>query len=80
MMGVIYAVVEETYAHLNGYRVSYGIAMYSSTQKGKEASLINSIHDITPDKKKLEKLVDDCNRLRLSSIHIGDVIEDFLAE
>ena len=80
MMGITYFVVEEKYAHSNGYRVSYGIAMYSSDKKGKEVSLINSIHDITSDKKKLEKLVSDCNRLQLSSVHIGDVVEDFLEE
>ena len=54
--------------------------MYSSAKKGKEASLVDSIHDITSDKKKLEKLVADCNRLQLSSVHIGDVVEDFLEE
>lgn len=80
MMGITYAIIEEKYDHLNGYRVSYGIAMYSSAKKGKEASLVDSIHDITSDKKKLEKLVADCNRLQLSSVHIVDVVEDFLAE
>ena len=80
MMGITYAIIEEKYDHLNGYRVSYGIAMYSSVKKGKEASLVDSIHDITSDKKKLEKLVADCNRLQLSSVHIVDVVEDFLAE
>ena len=79
MTGITYAVVEEKYAHLNGYRVSYGIVMYSSAQNGK-VSLMNSIHDITSNKKKLEKLVADCNRLQLSSVHIVDVVEDFLAE
>ena len=54
MMGITYAIIEEKYDHLNGYRVSYGIAMYSSVKKGKEASLVDSIHDITSDKKKLE--------------------------
>ena len=80
MMGITYAIIEEKYDHLNGYRVSYGIAMYSNVKKGKEASLVDSIHDITSDKKKLEKLVADCNRLQLSSVHIVDVVEDFLAE
>ncbi len=36
------------------------------------------IYNITPNKEKLEVLVDKCNKLRLSPIHIQDICEDFL--
>lgn len=80
MMDVTYAVIEEKYAHLTGSRVAYGIAVYKGEGQDREPSIIHSIHDITPDRKRLEALVADCNRLKLSSLHIYDVVEDFLSE
>ena len=78
MIGVTYAVVEEKYTQPKGERISYGIAVYSGTEQESERVLIDSIHDITSDKEKIEKLVNDCNHLGLSTVHIYDVVEDFL--
>lgn len=39
-----------------------------------------SVRDISPDKPKIEFLVEQLNRLELSPIHLCDVIADFLAE
>lgn len=36
------------------------------------------IYNITSDKKLIEALVDKCNNLQLSPIHIHDICEDFL--
>lgn len=36
------------------------------------------IDDISADKDKVEKFVDDINKYQLSPIHLGDVVEDFV--
>ena len=36
------------------------------------------IDDISADKDKIEKFVDDINKYQLSPIHLGDVVEDFV--
>ena len=36
------------------------------------------IDDISADKDKVEKFVDEINKYQLSPIHLGDVIEDFV--
>ncbi len=42
------------------------------------ATIIASAKDLTSDKARPEALVENCNRLGLSSIHFDDVAEDFL--
>ena len=42
------------------------------------ATIVASVHDITSDKDAIAALVDDCNRLELSTIHLLDVVEDFI--
>lgn len=36
------------------------------------------IDDISADKDKVEKFVDDINKYQLSPIHFGDVVDDFV--
>ena len=36
------------------------------------------INDISADKDKVEKFVDDINKYQLSPIHLGDVVSDFV--
>ena len=36
------------------------------------------IDDISADKDKVEKFVDDINKYQLSPIHLGDVVNDFV--
>lgn len=36
------------------------------------------IDDISADKDKVEKFVDDINKYQLSPIHLGDVVDDFV--
>ena len=38
------------------------------------------IKDISIDKKKVEQLVELCNKNKLSPIHLDDVIDDFLVD
>ena len=39
-----------------------------------------SIDDISTNEMEIKDLVDKCNRLELSPIHLYDVVEDFLNE
>lgn len=71
----IYRVAEGT--PLSGYSKTYGIAVYSLTPSGEE-KLLSVRNGLTKDKGGLQNLVDLCNRLKLSPIHLDDVVEDFL--
>lgn len=78
MTDVTYAIIEEAHSVGGNTRISYGIAAYSNAESD-SLTVVASIHDITPDKNKLTKLVQDCNTLQLSTVHLQDVVEDFLA-
>ena len=79
MINVTYAVTEERYSLGDAIRVSYGIAAYSDVSENGTATIVASVHDVTSDRENLSKLVDYCNRLKLSTIHLSDVVEDFLS-
>ncbi len=59
-------------------RTSYGIA-FCQTDDGAPI-IIRAVADLTTDKGRAAALVDRCNRLALSPIHLDDITEDFLAE
>ena len=80
MMNVTYAVAEEKYVIGNESRISYGIVAYSNAEQEGTATIVASIRDITSDKNRLKRLVDDCNRLKLSTVHLYDVVEDFISD
>ena len=80
MMNVTYAVAEEKYVIGNESRISYGIVAYSNAEQEGTTTIVASIRDITSDKNRLKRLVDDCNRLKLSTVHLYDVVEDFLSD
>ena len=61
------------------------IKMYELTeQKKNDISVYGvkygdlQIDDISADKDKVEKFVDDINKYQLSPIHLCDVVEDFM--
>ena len=78
-MKVTYGILEETYLLDQQSRTSYGIAAYVDTDIAGITSIVDSVHDITSNKEALLKLIRDCNHLKLSVLHLRDVIEDFLA-
>ena len=80
MIAVTYGITEEKYTLGQQTRISYGIAAYSNPETDGTGAVIASIHDISEDKEKLSKLVQTCNCLKLSVVHLRDVIEDFLGE
>lgn len=79
-MTATYGITEEIYTLGSDRRISYGIAAYADAELDGTAAIIASVHDITSDKEKLSDLIQACNRLGLSTIHLHDVIEDFFAE
>lgn len=80
MTNVTYAITEEKYALGEEKRTSYGIVAYANAEQNCTATIVASVRDITYDKNRLRKLVDDCNRFELSTVHLHDVVEDFLSD
>lgn len=80
MINVTYAIIEEKYTLGNESRVSYGISAYSDASENGTATIVASVHDITSNKESLTRLVDDCNRLKLSTVHLRDVVDDYLSD
>ena len=78
MMKVTYGVVKEIYSLGSSSRTSYGIAAYADDVENGTATIVAFVHDVTTDKQALVELVSLCNRLELSTIHLMDVVEDFL--
>ena len=78
MKNITYAVSEERYTFGNKTRTSYGIVAYSNADQDGSKTIVASVRDVTSDKAGLSKLVNDCNRLELSTVHLNDVVEDFL--
>lgn len=77
-MTITYGIVCETYMLGDDIRIAYGIAVFTDTEINGTVSIIKSVHDISPDKEKVEYLVRRCNQYGLSPEHLADVIEDFL--
>ncbi len=61
-------------------RTAYGIRLVSARDGGEPCEELLRISDITPLYEKLFDLVSLCNTLKLSPVHIYDVIEDFLSQ
>ena len=68
MMG-IYQMTEHVYFLDGEHYISYGIR-YEDME----------IEDVSLDRCKLEQLVNWCNDFSLDSVHLDDIIEDFLVE
>ena len=79
MMNVTYGITKEIYSLGDSSRISYGIAAYANSEEDGTSTIVASIHDITANEQAILELVQQCNRLELSTIHLNDVIEDFLA-
>ena len=74
-----YGLVEERYFFGNTTdRISYGIVFYEKTGPDEPTEILLSVHDICGDRDRVSEFVDTCNRLKLSPLHLSDVIGDFL--
>lgn len=75
-----YQIIEDEVL-LHGHRqASYGIAVYVDAEENGAYTLLTAIHDVSSDGARLWDLVQSCNRLELSALHLNDVVEDFLAQ
>ena len=70
-----YSVVQETG---EGEAYSFGIQVIS--QSCGCSTVVEIIHDVCSDEKKIAQLVDMCNMLRLDYVRLYDVIDDFLSD
>ena len=80
MINVTYAISEEKYVFGEEYRTSYGIVAFSNADRDGTKTIVASVRDVTSNRDALARLVSDCNRLKLSTVHLNDVVEDFLSE
>ena len=81
MTDVTYAILAQQTLVENGKHITYGIAAYANRDcSALNPTAIVSVADITADRHAIADLVKRCNRLRLSTIHLFDVVEDFLAQ
>lgn len=79
MKHITYALSEEIYRLGNDKRVAYGIVAYANAELDGTATVISSVRDISSDRQAITGLIDQCNRLQLSPVHLQDIVEDFLA-
>ncbi len=77
-LSVCYQIMKELYQDEDHSYITYGIAVYAISKQTKEATPLSVIHDITTDEQRLLSLIEQCNALELSLIHLPNVIEDFL--
>ena len=78
-MNITYGITKEIYSIGKYRRVSYGIAAYANAKEHGTTNIIAAVHDVTADRRSLTRLVALCNRLDVSSLHLSDVVADFLA-
>ena len=80
MSPIKYGIVDETYSIDSIKRTSYVIVGYSNIDVDGTATIVISVRDVSDDKQKMLDLIELCNRLEVSDIHLYDVINDFFAE
>ncbi len=74
---LLYKLVSSEYSNNHEKRTGYGIEVSVISDDGR-LEVIRTISDITQDRTRLQGLVDICNELSLSHLHIDDIVEDFL--
>ena len=79
-MSTKYGITKEIYSHQNNTRTAFGISAYEDSESNESDYALETVSDVTSDEKTIIELVDNCNRLELSSVHLKDVVEDFLAK
>ena len=72
-----YVVVQNTYFNGDATRTSFGIAIVEEYDG--ITTVLESMSDISMEKKAIEELVKYCNEQKLELMHFQDVIMDFLA-
>ncbi len=72
MTNHIFYQLTETTAHCEGHTYkSYGIAAYEGAHQ------VARFDGVDTDRRRVAALVADCNRLRISLIHLPEILADF---
>lgn len=74
---VLYKIIEEELSNPEiGSYTAFGLCAYNSSSN----TTICKISDIFTEKDKAEKLVDACNNMQISIVHLPNIIEDILCD
>ncbi len=73
---ITYGLVEETYRLHDTTRVSYGIAAFADAGQDGTKTIVASARDLSSDRGRVMELIQRCNRMGLSPVHLPDVIDD----
>ena len=71
-MAISYVLTEDVHTVNRKRYIFYGIEAWEDGRP------LLSFRDVSTDREGMEALVDDCNRLSLSPIHLCEVVEDFI--
>ena len=80
MNGITYGMIKEEHFCKGATRISYGVGAYSNYDPDETATLIESISDVSADRKSMAEFVEKCNNAELSVYHLRDVVEDFIVD
>ena len=80
MSSITYGICEELYEIDGKSRISYGIIAYSDAMADDTKTILASVRDVSVDRTKISELIQTCNDLELSPLHLEDVVADFLED
>ena len=80
MNEITYGMVEEHHILPNLERISYGIEAFCNVDQLELGCIVASIHDLSDDRMEILRLVDRCNRFRVSPEHLDEIVEDWMGE
>lgn len=75
---ITYGLIKETYKIEGDEMISYGIAVLENIKAENVVLILNSVRNISTNRAKVENLIKQCNELKLSVIHLQDVIDDMM--
>lgn len=75
---ITYGLIKETYKIEGDEMISYGIAVLENIKAENVVLILDSVRNISTNRAKVENLIKRCNELKLSVIHLQDVIDDML--
>ena len=77
---ITYGLTETIYRSGSETRTAYGIAVYDDARRDGTSTVVECLNDVGSDRRKVAELVQTCNRLGLSEVHLREVVEDLLTD
>ena len=78
-MNVKYVLIKDMYCYRFKIETSYGIAAFVDEWQQGFKTIVASVHNVSTDGQKVKQLVDKCNEMGLSPVHLDDVVYDMIA-